>query len=260
MCDRMNGDEIYEKVSLKRANGVRIPRYLCFYNPEEVYLGLTRNTEVRKWHEFISNHYVPPRAKILLIYPCSAEKPYHLSRSYKVLFRTLSKLGEKRREIHLVTISEPFGLVPEEFYGKNTPWFDWSSMGYDCPGLFRWWCDKYKQPFNKEYFDKSIEILAEAIADYLRKAKKMNSYSRYIAFVRTYSSNLQIKEDHTHRKIIELASRKAKLNVELHPPKKIVKEIVRKKGRLAWDLYGVSHPIAQEYLLRLLEEAVSYED
>jgi archaeosine synthase len=249
----MNQSEIYENISLKRAKGVVIERSLCFYNPYEVYKALTSNEEVLKWLEFISNHYVPPKAKVLLIYPCSAEKPYHESRSYKRLFKTLSKLGERRGEVHVVTISEPFGLVPEEFYGKEVPWHDWSNSWYDCPGLFEWWCKRHGQPYSREYLEKCVQILASYVAKFFKKAKALKSYSKMIAFVRTFSSGLEVRADHTHRKIVELAANAAGVTIELLPPKEVVAEIVSKRGRLAWDLYGVSHPIAQEYLFNYLE-------
>jgi len=256
----LDQNEIYEKVSLRHANGVKIERSLCFYNPQEVYKALKSNPEVRKWLRFISNYYIPPKAKVLLIYPCSAEKPYPKSRSYKKLFNTLSKLGEKRKEIHVVTISEPFGLVPEEFYEKRNDWHDWKNSWYDCPGLFKWWCRRYGQPYSKDYLEKCIQILAIYVARFFIKAKTMKRYSRIIAFVRTFSSNLEVKEDHTHRKIIELASKIAGIHVDLIPPKHLVAEICLKKGKVAWDMYGVSHPMAQDYLLKYLKRVLKSEN
>jgi len=255
----MKNGRIYENISLKRGNGVIIKRSLCFYNPYEVYMALISNEEVLTWLEFVSNYYIPPRTKILLIYPCSAEKPYHKSRSYRRLFYTLSRLGEKRKEVHVVTISEPFGLVPEEFYGKKTPWHDWSSSWYDCPGLFEWWCKRYNQPYSKEYLDRCIQILANYVAKFFIRVKTLRSYSKMVAFVRTFSSNLEIKEDHTHKRIVELAAKIADVVVDILPPKEIVAEIVSKRGRLAWDMYGVSHPIAQDYLLRYLRKVLENE-
>lgn len=252
----MERDEIYVRVSLKHAKGVEIKPSLCFYNPQEVYMALTSNDEVRKWLEFISNHYTPPKAKILLIYPCSTEKPYHESRSYRMLFSTLSKLGERRKDVHVVTVSEPFGLVPEEFYGKNNGWHDWENSWYDCPGLFGWWCKKYGQPYSKDYLEKSIEILAKYVARFFIKAAD----SRIIAFVRTFSSSLEVRDDHTHRRIVELAAEIAGVQVDILPPKELIAEIVSKRGRFAWDMYGVAHPIAQDYLLNYLIEVLKNGD
>jgi len=255
----MERREIYKKISFKRANGVNIEYSLCFYNPQEVYKALKNNIEVKRWLRFISNHYNPPKAKVFLIYPCSSEKPYYKSRSYKALFNTLSKLGEKRKEIHVVTISEPFGIIPEEFYGKKTRWHDWEKRWYDCPGLFEWWCKKHGQNYSLEYLEKSIQILAYYVAKFLKKVQVNKINSRIIAFVRTYSSSLEIKKDHTHRRIIELASKIANVDIDILPPKHVVKKIVSERGRFAWDMYGVAHPIAQNYLLRYLKNLLQDE-
>jgi archaeosine synthase len=249
-------EKLYQEISRNRGRSVKIKRSLCFYSPHEVYIALTKNSEVTRWLEFISNHYIPFRAKVLLIYPCSAEKPYHKSRSYNRLFETLKELGELRKEVHVITISEPFGLVPEEFFGKKIKWHDWKNSWYDCPGLFEWWCKRYGQPYEKEVADECIEILAFHIAQFLKKAKEQRCYSRIIAFVRTYSSQLEIKNDHTHRRIIELAAKLADVQVDMLPPKHIVANIVSKKGRFSWDMYGIAHPNAQRYLLNYLKRVL----
>ncbi len=250
----MNKAELYEAISARKGNGVQIRQELCFYDPEDVYRGLTSNNKIMKWLKFVSNHYLPPSdKKVLLIYPCSTEKPYHASRSYKRLFKTLNNLGDERRRIHVVTISEPFGLVPEEFYGIENPWHDWKNEWYDCPGLFEWWCSKYKQAYSQEFLDKSIECLSDYVARFLTKVQKNNCYEEKIAFVRSYTAQLKTKKDHTHRRIIERAAAISDVKVKILPSKDLVSKIVRSNGSMAWDMYGVSHPLAQEYLLRYLK-------
>lgn len=214
-------------------------------NPEEVYTALINNLKVSDWLTFISNHYKPLHKKILLIYPCTATKPYSKSRSYKALFKTLSVLGEKREDIHLVTISEPFGLIPEEFQSGE----DWN---YNCPGLFEWWCKRNGQTFSKEKLDKCIEILSDYTAEFFKKAHRGEYYHKIVAFVRTYTSQLEPKDDHTHRRIIDRAAKIAGITVDILPHKELVSKIVKERGRFAWDMYGVAHPIAQEYLLNYL--------
>jgi archaeosine synthase len=256
----MNKREIYEEISVRKGKGVHIGPDLCFYNPEDVYRALRSNKTIMKWLEFISNHYLPPSdKKVLLIYPCSTEKPYPKSRSYKMLSKTLQALGAKKKEVHLVTISEPFGLVPEEFYDEKNRWHDWKNEWYDCPGLFEWWCDKHKQAYSDEYLEKSIECLSTYVAKFLIKAKTKGCYEEMIAFVRSYTSELQIKKDHTHKRIIERASEIANVRIEILPDKHLVSRIVRRRGRMAWDMYGVAHPIAQAYLLRHLKGILNHE-
>ncbi|ABL78677.1 DUF5591 domain-containing protein [Thermofilum pendens] len=231
--------------SSKKVLRGRLGEDLRFYNPREVYNALTSNKKVVGWLKFIAESYTPPpEKKVLLFYPCSTVKPYHESRSYKALYKTLESLGEKRRLIHVVAVSEPFGAVPEEYFYE---WEEW----YDCPGLFEWWCRAHGQPYEREYAEKSIELLASYVAAFLKRTK--SSYAHRVAFVRTYTSKLRISPSHTHRRIIELASKASGVEVELLPPKEVVEEIVRTYGAGAWNRQGVAHPAAQEYLRGYLE-------
>jgi len=246
---------IYINESTKKGIDVRIPLELCAYTPKEVYDLLINNQRIKSWFTIIGNHYYPDLSKkILLLYPCSTTKPFWKSRSYKVLYKTLSELSQYRKSIHLVTISEPFGLIPEDFYGKKGEGYNWDDEWYDVPGLFEWWVKRKKLPYEKEYLDKSIEIIAKNIAQYLEKTKDI--YKKRIAFVRTYSSSLKKKDDHTHRRMIEAASKIAGVKVDILPSRYLVKKIVKKHGKFAWDMYGVAHPEAQEYLKRHLKSAI----
>jgi archaeosine synthase len=244
----MKSDEIYREVSSHRAKGVRINKTMCFYNTHDVLTALKQNEQIKTWLKFISNHYIPDRCDVLLIYPCSADKPYYRSRSYVQLHKTLSKLGEDRKKVHVATISEPFGLVPEEYYKKKSAWHNWRDDWYDCPGLFEWWCKKYGQQYSFEEADECISILADKIALFLTKVEAKRRYKKIVAFVRTYSSNLEKTRDQTHRRILERAVEQSRVNVEMLPTKRLINRIVRDGGKFAWDMYGVSHPEAQDYL------------
>ncbi|MFQ6044684.1 MAG: DUF5591 domain-containing protein, partial [Candidatus Poribacteria bacterium] len=65
----------------------------------------------------IPEDYRPPEGKqVLLIIPCSAEKPYSRSRTHRILMdRLLGAFGMKVNLIHKVTLSGLYGPVPEEF-------------------------------------------------------------------------------------------------------------------------------------------------
>ena len=188
---------------------------------------------------------MPPKKKVfLLLYPCSTVKPYSESRSYKALFKTLSQvMNERGKKIHLVTVSEPFGLVPEELYEKFQVW-------YDCPGLFEWWVKKHKLPYSDKYLEKCIEILATCISKFLIRTE--DYYRGRLAFIRTFSSSLKRKKDHTHVRILERAVELSGIDIEILPDKNWVTDIVSSRGRFAWDMYGVAHPKAQNFLLDFL--------
>lgn len=241
----MSNQLLFKQISSQVGKGVQIKKSLCFYNPEEVYNGLIKNKDIISWHKFILNKYQPPKKDILLIYPCSTVKPYHKSRSYKQLYNHLELLNGTRKKIQLMTISEPFGLVPEEYYDK----FQW----YDCPGLFEWWCKKHDQEFDNYFLDKSLELLADNIGRFLKQAKRKKTYHKIIGFVRTYSSSLDKRHDHTHRRMLELASEKYGIEIEILPNKKQVRSLVEKRGSFAWDMYGVAHTYMLKTLIKKLQ-------
>lgn len=243
---KKGNQSLYKKISKKIGRGVTIKKSLCFYNPRDVYQGLKKNNDIRNWHRFMNQKFNPKKKKILLIYPCSTIKPYDKSRSYQQLYKNLDKLNGTRENLQIMTISEPFGLVPEEYYSK----FNW----YDCPGLFEWWCKRYGQEFDKEYLDKSIEIIADNIGRSIKRANKKRRYKKIIAFVRTFSSNLEKKQDHTHRRMLELAAKKYNLNIEILPTKNQIKKLVKNNGSFAWDMYGVAHPFMLKSLIRKLNQ------
>jgi hypothetical protein len=56
--------------------------------------------------------------------------------------------------------------------------------------------------------------------------------------------------------MIEKAAKIAKLNVKILPDKRLISRIVSLHGRLAWDMYGVAHPLAQKYLLKYLKSVL----
>ncbi len=235
--------ELYRTVSSRVGKGVKIKKSLCFYSPEEVYKGLASNPDIKKWHNFMAKTYVPERKDVLLIYPCSTVKPYNRSRSYQQLYQYLDRLNGKREQIQVMTISEPFGLVPDQYFSG----FEW----YDCPGLFEWWCRRYKQEYDKEYLDRSIEIISDNVGKTLKRVGQ--EYKKIIACVRTYSSALDQKDDHTHRRMLELASRRYHLDIEILPTKNQIKNLVNERGTFAWDMYGVAHPKVLKSLLRQIK-------
>lgn len=60
----------------------------------------------------LTQRYEPPADKrVLLLVPCSQQKPYSESRTHSILE---TKLGDRRDHIHKVTLSGMYGPVPEE--------------------------------------------------------------------------------------------------------------------------------------------------
>lgn len=74
---------------------------------------LTR-PEVLRYRRRIAERYAkPPSARVLLLLPCSARKPYATSRSHR-RFRDAVWRSGNAHAVHEVSVTSPFGLVPRD--------------------------------------------------------------------------------------------------------------------------------------------------
>lgn len=69
--------------------------------------------EVRYWRQRLREYRPPPQAPVLVLFPCSARKPYQYSRSHRRFREALSGFRHRWR-IHEVSLTSPLGLVPRE--------------------------------------------------------------------------------------------------------------------------------------------------
>ncbi len=70
--------------------------------------------EIRRFQHRVIHRYQPPsHAKILLLLPCSAKKPYSFSKSHRRIQRVIHSL-KNHRIIQEMIITSPLGLVPRE--------------------------------------------------------------------------------------------------------------------------------------------------
>jgi archaeosine synthase len=87
--------------------------------------------EVRRFQERIIQRYEkPPSARILLLLPCSAKKPYSFSKSHKLFRERIFNL-DNPFVVHEVILTSPLGLVPRELeltYPAST--YDTAVTGY----------------------------------------------------------------------------------------------------------------------------------
>ncbi len=114
--------------------------------------------EIKRFQDRVINRYKKPEStKILLLLPCSAKKPYFLSKSHKFFRNTL--LSTKNPNIvHEVIITSPLGLVPRELECT------YPAANYDIPVIGVW--DTYEK---------------EMIISLLSKYLKINKYEKIIA-------------------------------------------------------------------------------
>ncbi len=108
--------------------------------------------DVIRFRNRIKERYAKPAsAKILLLLPCSARKPYTLSKTHS-LYRNAIRESGAQSAIHEVIVTSPLGIVPRElelFY---------PAQSYDIPVTGHWSKDE-------------ISIVQEDLLDLLRKNK-----------------------------------------------------------------------------------------
>jgi archaeosine synthase len=113
--------------------------------------------EIIRFQKRIINQYIKPNsAKILLLLPCSAKKPYSDSKSHK-MFKEQIFSTKNPYIIHEVIITSPLGIVPREL--ENI----YPASSYDIPVTGVW----------EEYEKVMIKKLLQS---YLKK----NSYNEFI--------------------------------------------------------------------------------
>ena len=84
---------------------------------------------VKEWCDFISNQYKAPNGldNVLILLPCSARKPYRLSKSHGRFIRAINS-----NSCHEVMVTSPLGLVPRDLEEI------WPASHYDIPVTGDW--------------------------------------------------------------------------------------------------------------------------
>jgi len=121
----------------------------------------------------ISNFEPEPWTKIIILLPCSAKKPYSLSKSHKLFQRVLRKFQEFA-DFQEIILTSPLGAIPrqlENIYPVNS---------YDISVTGEW--DETEKEITSEMlhqtiikYNKNIPIICHLGGDYLGIAEKVNS-------------------------------------------------------------------------------------
>src|SRR5207247_9765086 len=74
---------------------------------------LHRPEVVRFRRRIVERYAKPPSARVLLLLPCSARKPYSASRSHR-RFREAIQACKNPSVVHEVIVTSPLGLIPRE--------------------------------------------------------------------------------------------------------------------------------------------------
>lgn len=165
------------------------PDYLEKYTPiqkETVYFisdASIRRPEVKRWHERVVERFVPPKnTELVLLFPCSAKKPYSFSRSH-ILYRKAVKeaLGSGTSRVHELVLTSPFGVVPREW--------EWLAK-YDIVVTGHWGGEEIKPAAELlaktlEKYPEDVPIIAHLDEAYVEIAKLAGEMTgREITFTR----------------------------------------------------------------------------
>ncbi len=108
-----------------------------------------RRPDVLRYRKRIMEEYRKPEHKcILLLLPCSAKKPYHISKTHK-RFASAIHTAQHDTLVHEVIVTSPLGIVPREldiFYPANS---------YDIPVTGEW------KPEEKQFIREMLSKLLE---------------------------------------------------------------------------------------------------
>jgi len=115
----------------------------CPVHRDSPLLALTRESmhriEVTSWVDTILDRYSPPpSARVLLLLPCSARKPYSQSRTHRRLADALEGV-RNRWAVHEVILTSPLGAVPREL--ERT----YPASRYDIPVSGDWFPDEVER-------------------------------------------------------------------------------------------------------------------
>ncbi len=87
---------------------------------------------VERFRRRVRDAYTPPAsADVLVLLPCSARKPYRLSKTHRYFQRALDDSGVRHR-VHEVMVTSPLGLVPRELEDMHP------ANKYDVPVTGHW--------------------------------------------------------------------------------------------------------------------------
>ncbi len=114
-----------------------------------------QRVEVTRFAERVINRYKAPESDVLLLLPCSAKKPYSLSRSHRLFAESI---GSHRRYLHELILTSPLALVPRELEEA------YPAASYDVPVTGHW--DREERAW-----------LTGCLQAYLKK----NKYARIVA-------------------------------------------------------------------------------
>ena len=94
-----------------------------------------RRPDLKRYRGRMRDYRKPEHKRILLLLPCSAKKPYHISKTHRA-FASAIHTAQHDTLVHEVIVTSPLGMVPRELdacYPANS---------YDIPVTGEWKCEE----------------------------------------------------------------------------------------------------------------------
>ena len=94
-----------------------------------------RRPDLKRYRDRMRDYRKPEHKGILLLLPCSAKKPYHISKTHRA-FASAIHTAQHDTLVHEVIVTSPLGMVPRELdacYPANS---------YDIPVTGEWKCEE----------------------------------------------------------------------------------------------------------------------
>ena len=115
----------------------------CPVHRDKPLLALSRESlqrvEVTAWTDrFLERYSPPPSARVLVLLPCSARKPYSLSRTHRRIHEAMAHMPNWPT-VHEVILTSPLGAVPRELE-RSYP-----AAQYDIPVSGNWFPDEVER-------------------------------------------------------------------------------------------------------------------
>jgi len=118
------------------------------------------------------NYNKPEKRDIALILPCSAKKPYSLSKTHQ---KIINEISNYRKYLHELIVTSPVGLVPRELENGYPARF------YDIPVIGIWYDDEknmmnnlLKDYLNNNHYNKIIAYIPEDL-DFLKNVLPLDT-------------------------------------------------------------------------------------
>lgn len=225
----------------------KLDRDLTAYTPGET-VNLLNHPKIKGWMMKMDSYKIPENYKLIILVPCAKTKPWGLTRPkksdlynayHKILEMFKDKQLQIKGDVYFVTISEPLGVVPQEF---------WDSFPqYDNPGLFKdpvmrsggIFTSQYKEtplgekqiiPFDENAYNKAINLLSSKIENFMLNNKMPGRV--FVSFVEDNSGKIKT----THSDMLDRANIKEILLEENRFPKPPGKTSLKEKEDLT-DYY-----------------------